>query len=94
MNIEKSKNAKEAIEFFRTLFKGNVIIDGINLSEDTIQELIMDKLETIENEYINLNRELNNLKKQKENLENENWDLTTRLNNFSSEQNFVLNGKW
>ena len=48
MKIEKSKNAKEAIEFFRTLFKGDVVIDGIYVSEDTIQELIMEKLDIIE----------------------------------------------
>ena len=52
MNINKCETVEEAIEFFRTLFKGNVIIDGINLSEDTIQELIIDKLDLLEKAII------------------------------------------
>lgn len=50
MNIEKSKNAKEAIEFFRTLFKGDVVIDGIHVSDELIKEVIQDRLDMIERE--------------------------------------------
>ena len=51
MNIKKSKNAKEAIEFLRTLLKANITIDGVHISDELIQELFQDRLEMIEKEY-------------------------------------------
>ena len=51
MNFKKSKNAKEAIEFFRNFFNGDVVIDGVHISDELIQELFQDKLDMIEKEY-------------------------------------------
>ena len=48
MNFEKSKNAKEAIEYLRELFKGDITIDGIHVSDDLIQEVVFDRLDLIE----------------------------------------------
>lgn len=50
MNIEKSKNAKEAIEYLRELFKGDITINGMHVSDELIQEVVYDRLDMIEKE--------------------------------------------
>ncbi|MBE6142959.1 MAG: hypothetical protein E7177_03090 [Erysipelotrichaceae bacterium] len=79
MNFEKSKNAKEAIEYLRELFKGDITINGIHVSDELIQEVVYDRLDMIEKEFKNLKRQLNYLKYKNKNLVNENWYLTTEL---------------
>lgn len=79
MNFKKSKNAKEAIEFLRTLLKANITIDGVHISDELIQELFQDRLDMIEKEFKNLKRQFNYLKYKNKNLVNENWYLTTEL---------------